>query len=110
MKFYNLSKDGKMYSRKDGIWVERERYDQLVKRERELRKEMTLKNLKFKLLEFLDGCNITSVHKLSLSITAINFISFFDYLLKSEQNNAAVTKETQQDVSSNIEKTNMEKQ
>lgn len=103
MKFYSLSKEGKMYSRKNGEGVERYNWDRLAIRERELRKDLTLENVKFKILDFLDATNLSSGNKLAASVMTINFIALLDFILKSPGNQSNPDK-IQEDLKEEIKK------
>lgn len=86
MKFYKLSKDGKLYSSKDGDLVARHDYEFIAKRERILRKNISLEHFKFQLLEFIEQAKLNAGSKLAGSMMIVNFICFLDFFLKNPIN------------------------
>lgn len=86
MKFFKLTKKGTFFDSRNGDWVKRKDYDDLVKENRFLKKELTLENLNLKLTYFIEELNLNSEGKLTANILGSTLITVLNMIVKDYKN------------------------
>lgn len=113
-KFYKLTKDGRLRANKNGEFIKRDCYDTLARRERLLRADLTLSNLKSKLLDYIGSLGLGSPQEVGAVMMTISFLNMLENMLKDntpnprnpELSGESFTKASQATGSTNIEKPN----